>query len=92
MVKSGIARLPHGVNWTHIYGLACLAGIGFTMSLFIGGLTFTDNTHMNHVRLGVLTGSLISAVLGYVVLRYGSKDARAEGAEGGPASKAALAE
>lgn len=90
MVKSGLAKLPHGVNWTHIYGLACLAGIGFTMSLFIGGLTFTADSHMNHVRLGVLAGSFVSAVLGYFVLRFASGDAGTEEAEGGPVSKVAV--
>ncbi|MGL4281682.1 MAG: Na+/H+ antiporter NhaA [Albidovulum sp.] len=90
MVKAGLARLPHAVTWTHIYGLACLAGIGFTMSLFIGGLTFTDDVHMNHVRLGVLSGSLVSAVLGYLVLRFAPKTA--EQATSGPAAKAAVAE
>lgn len=67
-VRYGLARLPEGVTWRHIYGLACLAGIGFTMSLFIGGLSFADPALMNAVRLGVLSGSALSAVLGYVVL------------------------
>jgi NhaA family Na+:H+ antiporter len=72
-VRSGLARLPEGVTWRHIYGLACLAGIGFTMSLFIGGLSFADPALMNAVRLGVLSGSALSAVVGYVVLyRSGS--------------------
>ena len=70
LVKSGIAQLPYGVTWRHIYGLSCLAGIGFTMSLFIGGLSFGEGgTLMNEVRIGVLVGSLISAITGYVVLR-----------------------
>ncbi|MCI2400770.1 Na+/H+ antiporter NhaA [Aliiroseovarius subalbicans] len=68
MVKLGFARLPHGANWAHIYGVACLAGIGFTMSLFIGGLSFEDPALMNQVRLGVLSGSLVSALMGYGVL------------------------
>ncbi|WP_284164285.1 Na+/H+ antiporter NhaA [Frigidibacter sp. SD6-1] len=68
MVKMGLARLPHGAGWMHIYGLACLAGIGFTMSLFIGGLSFSDIAHMNAVRIGVLSASAISAMLGYAVL------------------------
>ncbi|MGA1759365.1 MAG: Na+/H+ antiporter NhaA, partial [Paracoccaceae bacterium] len=67
-VRMGFARLPQGVTWAHIYGLSCLAGIGFTMSLFIGGLSFSDAEMMNQVRLGVLSGSIISAILGYVVL------------------------
>ncbi|ARC88705.1 Na+/H+ antiporter NhaA [Rhodovulum sp. MB263] len=69
MVKSGLARLPDGVGWIHIYGLSCLAGIGFTMSLFIGSLSYADPVLMNDVRLGVLSGSAISAVLGYAALR-----------------------
>jgi NhaA family Na+:H+ antiporter len=69
IVKLGWARLPHGVGWLHIYGVACLAGVGFTMSLFIGALSFEDPELMNQVRLGVMTGSLISAVVGFTVLR-----------------------
>jgi NhaA family Na+:H+ antiporter len=68
-VKLGFAQLPHGVTWAHIYGLSCLAGIGFTMSLFIGSLSFGDPELMNAVRLGVLSGSLISGVVGFAVLR-----------------------
>jgi len=72
-VKIGLVRLPEGVNWTHIYGLACLAGIGFTMSLFIGGLSFADPALMNQVRLGVLSGSIVSALLGYGVLYWAGR-------------------
>ncbi|QHQ34003.1 Na+/H+ antiporter NhaA [Algicella marina] len=86
VVKLGFARLPHGVSWVHIYGLSCLAGIGFTMSLFIGGLSFTDPVLAAEVRLGVLTGSILSALLGYAVLRAFSTaepvtEARAQPAE-----------
>ena len=68
VVKLGFARLPYGANWAHIFGVACLAGIGFTMSLFIGGLSFADASLMNQVRLGVLTASTIAGVLGFAVL------------------------
>lgn len=68
LVKSGVARMPTGANWLHIYGLSCLAGIGFTMSLFIGALSFSDPAHMNAVRIGVLSGSAISAILGFGAL------------------------
>lgn len=68
IVKLGFAKLPHGANWVHIYGVSCLAGIGFTMSLFIGGLSYSDPDLMNQVRLGVLSGSLVSAVVGFTVL------------------------
>jgi len=68
LVKLGAARLPEGAGWVHIFGLALLAGIGFTMSLFIGGLSFDNAETMNLVRLGVLTGSVVSALAGYSVL------------------------
>lgn len=81
MVKTGMARMPTGAGWLHIYGIACLAGIGFTMSLFIGTLSFSDASLMNSVRLGVLLGSAISAVLGFTVLRIASRDGEPQKAE-----------
>ena len=79
IVKSGWARLPHGANWAHIYGVSCLAGIGFTMSLFIGGLSFDDPTLMNAVRLGVLSGSGVSGLMGLGVLLWaGRRSAEAD--------------
>lgn len=68
LVKIGVARLPEGTGWVHIFGLSLLAGIGFTMSLFIGGLSFENPEVMNLVRLGVLTGSVIAAITGYTTL------------------------
>ena len=87
MVKAGWARLPHEVTWRHIHGLACLAGIGFTMSLFIGGLSFSDAEHMNAVRMGVLAGSAVSAILGYALLYVAAPHASA--AEGHGTGQAA---
>ena len=78
IVKTGYANLPHGANWAHIYGVSCLAGIGFTMSLFIGGLSFADPDMMNQVRLGVLSGSLVSAIVGFAVLFLASSETTAE--------------
>ncbi|UCH76051.1 MAG: Na+/H+ antiporter NhaA [Rhodospirillales bacterium] len=69
-VKMGVSRLPDGVGWLQIYGVSALAGIGFTMSLFIGTLAFSDPEHAAAVRIGVLAGSTLSALLGYVILRY----------------------
>lgn len=69
-VRLGICRLPAGVGWSHIYGAAALAGIGFTMSLFIGTLAFEDVAQQNAVRLGVLSGSLLSGLVGYATLRW----------------------
>jgi len=69
-VKLRISYLPDGVTWLQMYGLSVLAGIGFTMSLFIGTLAFSDPEHARLVRIGVLTGSLLSAFCGYFILRY----------------------
>ena len=68
-VRLGIASIPHGASWTQIYGMAMLCGIGFTMSLFIGGLAWPHSHNDAAVRLGVLLGSVISAVLGFLLLR-----------------------
>ena len=69
--RLGIARRPKGVRWGQLYGVALLAGIGFTMSLFIGGLGFPGDAAMQDaVKIGVLAGSILSAVTGYLVLRY----------------------
>ena len=64
-----MCRLPAGVGWLQLYGVALITGIGFTMSLFIGTLAFPDAEQAAAVRLGVLSGSTLSAVLGYLVLR-----------------------
>jgi NhaA family Na+:H+ antiporter len=68
-VKFGIAARPKDASWAQLYGVALLCGIGFTMSLFIGGLAFTDAAQGDAVKIGVLMGSLLSAVAGYLVLR-----------------------
>ena len=68
-VKSGVARLPENVTWRHVYGVACLTGVGFTMSLFIGSLAFEAADEMNAVRLGVVLGSILSGLFGYVLLK-----------------------
>ena len=67
--KIGLCKLPTGVTWKQVYGVACLCGIGFTMSLFIGTLAFSTPEHLNAVRLGVLMGSTVSAIIGFVYLR-----------------------
>ncbi|MGV1013774.1 MAG: Na+/H+ antiporter NhaA [Methyloceanibacter sp.] len=66
--RTGLAQLPSGASWREIYGVALLCGIGFTMSLFIGLLAFADVERESMVKLGVLTGSLLSAVAGAIVL------------------------
>jgi NhaA family Na+:H+ antiporter len=68
-VKLGISPLPKSVNWPLVYGVSILAGIGFTMSLFIGKLAFTDPLLIDEVKIGVLAGSLLSTVWGILYLR-----------------------
>lgn len=72
-VKLGIAARPKDANWTQVYGVSLLCGIGFTMSLFIGGLAFTEETMADAVKIGVLMGSVASAMLGYALLRMASQ-------------------
>jgi len=74
-IKAGLARLPEGMNWVQLYGVSVLCGIGFTMSLFISSLAFEQGaiTYSTNDRLGILVGSIISAVVGYLLLRFSSK-------------------
>ncbi len=67
-VRSGLATLPDGANWVQFYGVAILTGIGFTMSLFIGTLAFENAGYHAEVRLGVLAGTTLSALVGLAVL------------------------
>ena len=66
--------MPTNSNWVNFYGVGILTGIGFTMSLFIGNLAFVENTqYMDGVKIGVLTGSLLSTLMGYFLLLITSK-------------------
>jgi len=68
-IKLKIAQMPNNANWLNFYAVGVLTGIGFTMSLFVGNLAFVDNTqYIDGVKIGVLTGSLLSTILGYVLL------------------------
>ncbi|MBB5711182.1 Na+/H+ antiporter NhaA [Sphingomonas xinjiangensis] len=69
--KTGFAKRPGWASWPQLYGVSLLAGIGFTMSLFIGGLAFAgEDVLIDDVKIGVLAGSVLSAVAGYAVLRF----------------------
>ena len=76
-VRLGVAARPGGAGWMQLYGMALLAGIGFTMSLFIGTLAFPgDAALVEEVKMGVLGGSLLSAVAGFAVLAFAAPSPR----------------
>lgn len=75
-IRLGLARMPQGATVMQLYGVSLLAGIGFTMSLFIGTLAYVDVEHQNAVRLGVLSGSLLSGLLGSAILALASQRER----------------
>ena len=73
-IKLGFAQMPNNSNWINLYGVGILTGIGFTMSLFVGNLAFVDNTqYMDGVKLGVLSGSLLSTLAGYFLILSSSR-------------------
>ncbi len=67
--KLKLIKKPSNMTWSHLYGVSLLAGIGFTLSLFIGGLAYSDPVYIDQMKIGVLIGSFISAVIGYCYLR-----------------------
>lgn len=69
IVRTGLADLPEGVSWRQIYGAGVLAGIGFTMSLFIGGLAFESGPLLDAAKIGILAASAVSGFVGWSVLR-----------------------
>tara|TARA_Y100000590_G_scaffold157030_1_gene180508 strand:+ start:575 stop:1747 length:1173 start_codon:yes stop_codon:yes gene_type:complete len=73
-IKLKISQMPNNSNWLSFYGVSILTGIGFTMSLFVGNLAFINNVeYMDGVKIGVLSGSLLSTVFGYFILNLSSK-------------------
>ena len=73
-VKAGLAQLPAGVGWRGVLGVGLLTGIGFTMALFIAGLSFGGSLY-DQARLGIIVGSLVSAGLGIALLMTGKREA-----------------
>ena len=63
-MKGGVSELPRGIGWRHVYGAGWLAGIGFTMSLFITDLAFSGDSLVEAAKLGILAASLIAGVVG----------------------------
>ena len=74
-VKTGIAKLPQAVNWRSLLGYAFLAGIGFTMSLFVAMLAFADTALVDAAKRGIIVGSLFAGVTGAVILKIGPRNA-----------------
>jgi NhaA family Na+:H+ antiporter len=74
MIRLKLVRMPFGATWTHLYGVALLCGIGFTMSLFIGSLAWQHTDFDAAVRLGVISGSILSAIAGYMMIRFGAAE------------------
>ncbi|MBD1432166.1 Na+/H+ antiporter NhaA [Sphingobacterium sp. DN00404] len=72
-IKSGLAQLPDKATWAHIAGVGMLGGIGFTMSIFVSLLSFSDPLHVEEAKLAVLVGSLLSGLCGYFFLKALSK-------------------
>jgi Na+:H+ antiporter, NhaA family len=68
LVKAGVTMLPTGLKWKHICGVSLLAGMGFSMSLFISALAFNDNTMIENAKLGILIASALSALGGFIIL------------------------
>ena len=69
VLKLGLSRLPKGVTMPQIASVSLLAGIGFTMSIFIGGLAFSNEHNLLNAKIGVLTASLFAGIAGYIALR-----------------------
>jgi NhaA family Na+:H+ antiporter len=82
-IRTRIACLPVAASWTRLYGVSLLCGIGFTMSLFIGLLAFPDPTLQDEVKVGVLVGSLLSAIAGAIILSFAPQRIPARIASGG---------
>lgn len=78
-VKIKLGSLPHGANWKHIIGLGMLAGIGFTMSIFISLLSFSNEIHITEAKFSILCASLISGLIGFVYLKSINKQKRIKG-------------
>jgi NhaA family Na+:H+ antiporter len=72
-VKLGFAKLPNGVSWIQIIGVGILSGIGFTMSLFITNLAFTDDTIINQFKIGIFTSSFLAGLIGFIILKRSLK-------------------
>ena len=76
-MKSGLAELPEGTTWRMLLAVGCLGGIGFTMSLFVDSLAFTDADLIDRGKIAILMGSLAAAIVGcLLILAFSKKSTR----------------
>ncbi|HLL46846.1 MAG TPA: Na+/H+ antiporter NhaA, partial [Longimicrobiaceae bacterium] len=68
-VRLGMAEMPAGMRWGQVHGAAWLAGIGFTMSLFVGGLAFSDPEMVDRAKIGIFTASIAAGLMGWLLVR-----------------------
>ena len=73
LVKSKLVEMPAQTNWLHVYGIALCCGIGFTMSLFVSLLAFPPGHAQEMAKVGIFVGSIVSGILGYIVLRIAGR-------------------
>lgn len=83
-VRLGLSPLPDGLTWPHVLGAASVAGVGFTVSLFVAGLAFGDSPLQGAAKLGIVTGSLLASGIGLLVL---ASAARPQPASGNPSHR-----
>ena len=69
IIRAGFVDMPEEVTWRQIYGVSCLAGAGFTMALFVSDLAFKTGSLIEDAKIGILAASLVSGIIGYLVLR-----------------------
>jgi NhaA family Na+:H+ antiporter len=77
-VKLGLGKLPAGTSWRHVLGLSMVAGVGFTVALFVTSISFTDPALADSAKIGILLGSAVAGTIGYLFLRAVPTPAEAE--------------
>ena len=72
-VRVGLGQLPSSVTWRHVLGTGFLAGIGFTVAIFVAGIAFTDPALVNQAKMGIFGASLVAGLIGYLILRTSAR-------------------
>jgi NhaA family Na+:H+ antiporter len=73
VVKLKLAKLPEGVNWLQMFGASVLAGVGFTMAIFVANLAFTSDAVITVAKAGILLASIVAGTAGFIVLRFATR-------------------